>query len=32
LPRVPLDLVVKGGGQVRQCTIPAAAVRNLLDR
>jgi hypothetical protein len=32
LPLVPLDLVVKGAAQVRQCTIPAAAVRNVLER
>jgi hypothetical protein len=32
LPLVPLDLVVKGAGQVRHCTIPAAAVRNVLER
>jgi hypothetical protein len=32
LPLVPLDLVVKGAGQVRRCTIPAAAVRNVLER
>ena len=31
-PLVPLDLVVIGGGQVRQCTIPVAAVRNVLGR
>jgi hypothetical protein len=31
-PLVPLDLVVKGAGEVRQCTIPVAAVRNLLGR
>jgi len=31
-PLVPLDLVVKNGSQVRRCTIPAAAVRNLLER
>ena len=32
LPLVPLDLVVKGAGQVRHCTIPVAAVRNVLER
>jgi VWFA-related protein len=28
-PIVPLDLVVKNGSQVRRCTIPVAAVRDL---
>ena len=31
-PLVPLDLVVKNGSQVRHCTIPVAAVRNVLER
>jgi hypothetical protein len=31
-PLVPLDLVVKNGSQVRRCTIPVAAVRNVLER
>jgi hypothetical protein len=31
-PVVPLDLVVKGDGQVRHCTIPVAAVRTVLER
>jgi hypothetical protein len=31
-PLVPLDLVVKGAGQVRRCTIPVAAVRNVIGR
>jgi hypothetical protein len=31
-PIVPLDLVVKGAGQVRRCTIPAAAVRDVVGR
>jgi hypothetical protein len=31
-PLVPLDLVVKGGGEVRRCTIPVAGVRNVLGR
>lgn len=31
-PLVPLDLVVKSGSQVRQCTVPAAAVRSVLER
>jgi len=31
-PLVPLDFVVKGAGQTRHCTIPVAAVRNVLGR
>jgi VWFA-related protein len=31
-PLVPLDLVVKGAGEVRKCTIPVAGVRNVLGR
>jgi hypothetical protein len=32
LPLVPLDVVVKSGRQTRHCTIPAAAVRNVIGR
>jgi len=31
-PLVPLDVVVKGAGEVRRCTIPVAAVRNVLEK